>query len=40
MTWRELHERMEFTAEVIGRASENPESAIDFSGAVQRQTVA
>jgi ATP adenylyltransferase len=32
MTWQELHERMDFMAEMIGRANENPESAIDFSG--------
>ena len=32
MTWQQLHERMDFMAEMIGRANENPESAIDFSG--------
>lgn len=32
MTWQELHERMDFMADVIGRANENPESVIDFSG--------
>jgi len=32
MTWQELHERMDFMAEMIDRANENPESAIDFSG--------
>lgn len=32
MTWQELHERMDFMAEMIGRANESLESAIDFSG--------
>jgi hypothetical protein len=40
MTWQELHERMDVPAAVIGLANENLESAIDFSGALRRQTVA
>ena len=30
MTWQELHERMDFMAELIDRAAENPQSAINF----------
>jgi ATP adenylyltransferase len=30
MTWQELHERMDFMAELIDHAAENPQSAIDF----------
>jgi ATP adenylyltransferase len=31
MTWQEHHERMAFMADLIGRAAENPQAAIDFS---------
>jgi ATP adenylyltransferase len=37
MTWQELHERMDYMADVIGRVDENPDSAIDLS--VDRVTV-
>jgi ATP adenylyltransferase len=30
MTWQELHERMDFMAELIDHAVENPQSAINF----------
>jgi ATP adenylyltransferase len=30
MTWQELHERMDFMAELIDHAAENPQSAINF----------
>jgi ATP adenylyltransferase len=30
MTWQELHERMDFMAELIDRAAENPQSTINF----------
>jgi ATP adenylyltransferase len=30
MTWQELHERMDFMAELIDHASQNPQSAINF----------
>jgi ATP adenylyltransferase len=30
MTWQEVHERMDFMAELIDRAVENPQSAINF----------
>jgi ATP adenylyltransferase len=30
MTWQELHERMDFMAELIDHAAENRQSAIDF----------
>src|ERR1700730_15974931 len=33
MTWQELHERMDFMAELIDRAAENPQSAINFDDA-------
>jgi ATP adenylyltransferase len=32
MTWQEHHERMAFMADVIERAAENPEAALDFNG--------
>jgi ATP adenylyltransferase len=34
MTWQEHHERMAFMADVIDRAAENPEAALDFNGAL------
>jgi ATP adenylyltransferase len=33
MTWQELHERMDFMAELIDRAAENPQSAMSFDDA-------
>ena len=32
MTWVEHHERMAFMADLIGRAAENPDAALDFNG--------
>jgi ATP adenylyltransferase len=32
MTWAQHHERMAFMADLIERAAENPEAAIDFNG--------
>jgi ATP adenylyltransferase len=32
MTWQEHHERMAFMADVIDRAAENPEAALNFNG--------
>jgi hypothetical protein len=34
MTWAEHHERMAFMADVINRATENPEAALDFNGSM------
>jgi ATP adenylyltransferase len=34
MTWQQHHERMAFMADVIDRATENPETALDFNGSM------
>ena len=34
MTWQQLHERMAFMADLIDRAAENPQAALDFNGSV------
>jgi ATP adenylyltransferase len=32
MTWIQLHERMAFMADLIDRAAENPDAALNFNG--------
>jgi hypothetical protein len=34
MTWQQLHERMAFMADLIDRAAENPEEALNFNGSM------
>ncbi len=34
MTWQQHHERMAFMAELIDRATENPEAALNFNGSM------